>query len=184
MFFNYFLFKTSASADSDVFTLGLLFFYLFTKGESPLVITTTFSKNKTIFRVHINLELLNEFRTNTESILFIDLLQKMLQEVPDDRESYENLITHAVFMSNDEKFRIVRDLIRDCFYSGYQDSNEFWIIMMDKNELHMEGSLGEESDEWKDFLAAVSKHTDIVPDINTCSSLVQIFRYKVEVIFL
>ena len=146
------------------------------------MITTTFSKNEANHHVHINLQLLKEFQTDTESILFTNLMQKMLIEVPSGRENYKKLLDHAVFMNNKARLQIIRDLARKMNTDIDSNSNEFLEKIMNKNEVHMEGFRGTESAEWKEFLAADSYYKR--PDIRSCSVLVMTLQYDVMLLFI
>ena len=172
--YEFFYFQLAAS---DVFSLGLLFFFMLTKRESPLAITTTFSKGKFHHTVKINLQLLEALKKNTDTILFVDLIKRMIQEDPDQREICENLIEHAALKDDEERLKIVRDLADKCF-DGDTCRNEYLVKVMDKKEVHMEGSLGENSAEWKEFLAEAANNSQLKPEIKSCSSLVKIFYTK------
>ena len=142
-----------------------------------MVITMNLSRDKMHHEVTIKLKLLDELRTNTDSILFIDLLKRMVEKIPDQRETCEHLIGHAALKSNQERLEIVQLLAEKCF-DGDECINEYLIKVMDKNEVHMEGSLAEDSAEWKKLLAEVA---NFQTDIKKCSSLLKIFA--VQVIF-
>ena len=84
-------------------------------------------------QVKVNLELLDKFRSDTESILFIDLIKRMLQRDPNERDTCDKLMKHAFFMDDEERAEIIQDLSKKYFT---------------EDELHLEGSLGAESDPW------------------------------------
>ena len=132
-------------------------------------------KDKVHYDVQINLRLLDDFQKDTDTILFIDLIKKMVHEVPEVRETCENLINHALFMNIEYRCEIVRDISRKCF------DKERIIRILNRNEVHMEGSLEKESDAWKNFLNEISKCTSPNPDIKVCSSLLQLFRSQVNI---
>ena len=161
------------SADSNIFSLGLLFFFVLTKGGSPLDIHTTFFKSEIHHKVKIDLKLLEALTKDTDTILFIDLVKKMIQEIPDQRETCEDLIEHAALKSNEERFEIVERLAGKCF-DGYNGTNKYLVKLMDKKEVHMEGSLAEDSAEWKEFLTEVVKNPRLRPNIKICSGLLKI----------
>ena len=158
--------------------MGLLFFFMLTKGGSPLAITTTFFRSEIHHKVKINLQLFEALTKDTNTILFIDLVKRMIQEVPEQRETYENLIDHASLKSNYERLQIVLHLADKCF-DGNKCNNEYLVKVMDKKKVHMEGFLGEDSAEWEEFLAEVAKNLKLKPDIRSCSSLLKIFKGKV-----
>ena len=137
-------------------------------------IHTTFLKNECHHKVKIDFKHLAVLTKDTDTILFIDLLKRMIQEVPDQRETCEDLIEHAALKSVEGRLKIVGDLAGKCF-DGDKCINEYLVKVMNKKEAHMEGSLGEKSAEWKELLAEVSNLPGI-PDIKTCSSLVCIFH--------
>ena len=91
----------------------------------------------------------------------------MLQEVPDHRENYKKLLDHAVFMGNKARLQIVSSVAEK---SKQNDINEILKDIMNKNEVHMEGFRGTETDEWLEFLAANSNCRLL--DIKSCSILV------------
>ena len=125
-------------------------------------------------KVKITSWLLYEFKTDTESILFVDLLKRMIEKIPDHRETYNTLIDHAIFKSNQDRLKIVLDVAKKCF----DKCNSFLINIVNKNEVHMERFLGEETHEWKTFLDEVSKLPGD-PDIKQCSSLLKIIAEQV-----
>ena len=146
---------------------------MLTKKGSPLAITITFSQNEFHHKVKIDLKLLEALTKDTDTILFIDLIKRMIQEVPDQRENCEDLIEHAALMNNEERLEIVQHLAEKCFNRN-KCINEYLVKVMDKKEVHMEGSMGENSDEWKKFFTETAKYPDS-PDIKKCSSLLMIF---------
>ena len=150
---------------------------MLTKKESPLAITTTFSKGEFHHKVKIDLQFLEDMTKDTDTILFIDLLKRMIKEVPDHRETCEDLIEHAALKSKNEQCWIVRDLVDKCFDEN-KCINEYLVKVMDKKEVHMKGSLGEDSAAWKELLAETSKLPEH-PDIKICSSLLKIFAEQV-----
>ena len=149
---------------------------MLTKKESPLDIHTTFSKGKFNHKVKIDLQLLEALTKNTDTILFIDLIKRMIQEVPHQRETCKDLIKHAALKEN-ERFQIVQYLAGKCFDED-KCINEYLVKVMDKKEVHMEGFLGEDSAEWKELLAQAADFS-LKPDIKVCSSLLEIFYDKV-----
>ena len=134
--------------------------------------------NEIHYKVNITLRLLYEFKTGTESILLIDLLKRMIEKIPNHRETYNTLIDHAFFKSNQDRLKIVRDVAKKCF----DENNDYLIKTMNKNEVHMEGSLGEETTECKKFLDEISKLPGD-PDIKQCSSLLKIIAFQVVICF-
>ena len=150
-------------------------FNLFTGGKNLLPITLKYFNGEQTYQV--NLKLLNEFQTDTESILFIDLIKSMVQEEPNYRGNCTKLIDHAFFKGNTDRLQIIRELAEKIFYNG--KSNENLLKIMNKNEVHMEGSLGAEFAPWKKFLAETSKYSEQQPDIKVCSSLVKLISKQV-----
>lgn len=102
----------------------------------------------------------------------------MVQVTPNYRETIENLINHAFFKDNEKRLQIVRELDEKCFDNG-KCTNENLVKILDKNEVHMEETLGEDSNSWKEFSAKASKFLKQQPDIEICSSLVQLFSKQV-----
>ena len=166
------------SAASDVFSLGLLFFFMLTKRRSPLDIHTTFLKNEFHHKIKIDLQLLEDMTKNTDTILLIDLIKRMIQEDPDQRETCEDLIEHAALKDNEERFKIVLYLAGKCFEND-ECKNEYLVKVIDKKEVHLEGFLGKDSAEWKEFLAEAAKLPEPKEDIKICSSLLKIFFNQV-----
>ena len=150
-----------------------MFYYLFTKRESPLEITLKSFKNKINHKVKIDLKLLKTLTIDTDSILLVDLIKRMIQEVPDQRETCEDLIDHAALKSIEERLQIVQFLAGKCI------DDEFLVKLIDKREVHMEGFLGEDSAAWKEVLAEAEKYPKLKPTITTCSSLLKIFSNNV-----
>ena len=178
------------NADSDIFSMGLLFYYMLTKGEIPLDINTSFLNTETFYTVKIKMMLLDEFRTDTESILFIDLIKRMLKEVPNERETCANLIEHAVFMDFDRRCKIVQNISVKCFNKD-KCINRSLIRIMDQHDLHKEGHLKVNHERWKNFLKKVSECTSLQPDVNkystiqsdpeVCSIFVNLFQHIVTI---
>ena len=166
------------SAASDVCSLGLLFFLMLTKKGSPLDFNTKFLKGEFHHKVKIDLQLLEDTTKNTDTILFVDLIKRMIKEVPDQRKTCENLIEHAALKSHEERLQVVEHLAKKCF-KWDKCKNEYLVKVMDKKEVHLEGSLGENSAEWKKVLAEAAKLSQLKPDIKTCSSLINIFKKDV-----
>ena len=147
---------------------------MLTKRGSPLAITTTFFNGEFNHKVKIDFKLLEALSKDTDTILFIDLIKRLFKEDPDQRETCEYLIDHAALKNEKRRLLIVGDLADKCF-DGDECKNEYLVKMMDKKELHLEGALGEDSIEWKEFLAEASKLPGN-PDIKICSSVVYIFH--------
>ena len=150
---------------------------MLTKRGSPLGFSTTFSKGEFYHKVKIDFELLEALTKDTDIILFIDLIKRMIQEVPEQRQTCEDLIEHAALKSDQERLKIVEHLANKCF-DGKRCKNEYLVNMMDKKEVHMEGFLEEDSVEWRELLAEVAKLPEH-PDFKICSSLLKIFAVEV-----
>ena len=148
---------------------------MLTKRESPLTIISAFLSCEFHHEVKIDLKLLEYFKKDTDSILFVDLIKRMIKEDPNQREICKKLIEHAALKSNFERLQIVGSLGGKCFFHG-KCINEFLIKVIDKNQLHMEGFLGEGSDSWQKFLAKFSYLLE-KPDI--CSSYIKLFLNQV-----
>ena len=148
---------------------------MLTKGENPLAITTTFTKSEFHHNLKIDLQLLKALTKDTDTILLIDLIKRMIQKVPDQRETCENLIDHVALKSNEERLKIVRNLAEKCFDLD-NCKNEYLMKVMDKKEVHMEGFLGEDSAEWREFSAETGKNPNLKLDIKICSNLFKIFK--------
>ena len=146
-----------------------------------MAITSTFFKNEISHDYKINLKLLDSLTKDTDTILFIDLIKRMIEKVPDQRQTCESLIHHAALKTNKGRLEIVQHLAGKCF-DGDKCINEYLVKVMDKKEVHMEGALGEDSAEWKKLLAETSKLPDS-PDIKKCSSLLKIFTKQVIIRF-
>ena len=153
--------------------MGLVFFHLLTGGGNPMAITSTTVKNKTHYQVKVDFKLLDSFRTDTDTILFIDLIKRMVQEKPVHRETRSLVYCHGAFKTNTERLEVVQGLSKKCFNGNQGD--KYLISIIDMHKLHMVGSLGESSTEWLEFLAEAAKH-QLKPDIKVCSSLLEIFK--------
>ena len=140
-----------------------------------MAITTTFLKGEFHHNLKIELQLLEALTKDTDTILSIDLIKRMVHKYPDQRETCENLIEHAALKSNEERVKIVRHLAEKCFDKD-ECINEYLVKVIDKKEVHMDGSLGEDSAEWREFLAEVAKLSQLKPDIKTCSNLLKMFQ--------
>lgn len=162
---------------SDNFKLGLVFFYLFTDGKSALTIATNYFKETLKHEVKINLKPLDILKFDTECILFIDLIVKMVQEEPKYRESCDNLINHAFFKGKNNRLKIVRKIANECFDMA-ETIYPNLVINLDKHEVHYEGFLGEDSAPWQKFLTGASSYPE-KPDIKTCSSLIKFVSKQV-----
>ena len=152
---------------------------MLTKKGSPLDFNIKFLKGEFHHKVKIDLKLLEALTKNTDTILFIDLIKRMIQEVPDQRETCEDLIEHAALKNEEGRLEFVQLMAGKCF-DGVECKNEYLVKVIDKKEVHMEGFLGKDSAEWKEFLAEVAKYPELKPDIKTCSSLLKIFYNKVR----
>ena len=141
-------------------------------------IHTTFLNGEIYHKVKIDLKLLEALTKDTDTILLIDLIKRMIQEVPDQRETCEDLIEHAALKSNEERLEIVELLANKCFNED-ECINEYLVKVINKREVHMEGAMGEDSAEWKEFLFETANYPELKPDIKICSSLVKIFNNKV-----
>ena len=93
----------------------------------------------------------------------------MLQENPQDRETCDNLIKHPLFMDDERRWEIVEKI------AERSSNNQYLTKIMDKNELHLEGFLGTNSDAWKKLLKH-SIFSQIEKDYTTCSRLLQLFK--------
>ena len=151
---------------------------MLTKRGSPLDIHTTFSQNEFHHKIKIDLKLFEALSKDTDTILLIDLIKRMIQEVPDQRGTCEDLIEHAALKDNEDRLQTVHYLANKCFADD-ECINEYLVKVIDKKEVHMEGSLGEDSAEWKKFLAAAAKIPKPKADIKICSSLLKIFYSEV-----
>lgn len=172
---NSLYFKTVAQ---DIFKLGLVFFYLFTEGKSVMQITTKFFKSNPKHEARIDLKPLDLLRSDTECILFIDLIKSMVQEEPNYRVTSESLIEHALFKENEERLQIVQELAEKCFDKD-QCIYEYLVEIMNQNEKHMKGSLVEDSAEWKKLFAKTAKFPDLKLHIKVCSNLVKLISKQV-----
>ena len=135
------------------------------------------SKEVVHHEITIKLRLLDELRTNTDSILFIDLLKRMIEKIPDQRETCAKLIDHAIFMNIENRCEIVRTISNKCFKKD-KCINQNLIKIMDQHNLHKEGSLRAS---WWDFLDEAAKCTSQQPNIEVCSSFVSLFQHIVIV---
>ena len=151
---------------------------MLTKRGSPLDIHTTFLKNEFHHKIKIDLQLLEDKTKNTDTILFVGLIKRMIQEDPDQRGVCEDLIKHAALKDIEGRLEIVQRLACKCFDKD-KCKNEYLVKVIDKKEVHMEGFLGEDSNEWKEFLAKTAKYPEPKADIKVCSSLLKIFYSKV-----
>ena len=157
-----------------------MFFYLFTKRENPFEATINIHD-----KVKINLNLLDKYEKNIDTILYIDLIKKMVQEEPTERDTCKNLIDHVVFMGNKERLEVVHKLAEKCMDKDF-------IEIIDRNKVHMKRSLSEESAEFKALLDEILKFPDVETDIKICSSILDLFQndevnmlnYKHLLIFL
>ena len=156
-----------------------MIFYFLTEGGNPLRLTKIFNDGKAHYEVEINLKPLVDHRTTSDSILFTDLIKRMIREDPDDRETCEKLIKHAVFMNEGEQCKIVEKVAYKCHALKNKFPNSFFIKILNKDELHLEGFLGEDTEAWKNFESIRSKFPELQIDIKTCSSLLRMFDFMV-----
>ena len=155
--------------------LGLLFFFMLTKRGSPLDINIKFVNGKIQHRMIIDSLLLDALTKDTDTILFIDLIKRMIQKVPDQRETCKNLIQHAALKNKKKRFEIVKLMANKCFDED-KCINAYLVKVMDKKEVHMKGSLAEDSAEWIKLEVEAAKFQ---ADVKICSSLLKIFAEKV-----
>ena len=153
---------------------------MLTKRGSPLAIIITFLNGETNHKVKIDFKLLEALSKDTDNILFMDLIKRMIKKDPDQRQTCEDLIEHAALKGNEQRLEIVQHLAEKCF-DGDECINEYLVKVIDKKEVHMEGALGEDSAKWKKLLVETSKFQAIKPDI--CSSLLKIFAGQVIIYF-
>ena len=151
---------------------------MLTKRESPLDIHTTFLKNEFHHKIKIDLQLFEDLTKDTDTILLIDLIKRMIQENPDQRETCQDLIEHAALKNEEKRCEIVLYLACKCFKHD-ECINKYLVKVINKREVHMEGCMGEDSAEWKAFLAETAKNFELKPNIKICSSLLKIFYNEV-----
>ena len=150
---------------------------MLTKRRSPLAITITFLNGKFHHKVKIDLKLLEALTKDTDNILFIDLIKRMIKEIPEHRQTCEDLIDHAALKSDQKRLEIVQHLADKC-YDGDECRNEYLVKVMNKKELHVEGALGEDFAGWKEVLAEFGK-LPVKPNFKACSSLLMMFTKQV-----
>ena len=131
--------------------------------------------------------LLDEFRTDTESILFIDLIKRMIKKNPGERETCESLTKHAVFMEITSWCEIVQNISNKCF--DKDKCNQKLIKIMNQHDLHKDGHLKVDHEMWKNFSDKVSDCTTLQPDQKmyhtiqldpeVCSIFLNLFQYIV-----
>ena len=150
---------------------------MLTKRGSPLDFNIKFQNDEIHHTVKIDLQLLEALTKDTDTILFIDLIMRMIKEVPDQRETCESLIEHVAFQNEEGWLEIVQLLAEKCF-NGDECVNEYLAKILDKKEVHMEGFLGEDSAEWKELLAEIAKFS-VKPNLKICSSILKMFAEQV-----
>ena len=153
---------------------------MLTKRGSPLDINIKFFIGDIQHKMNIDSQQLDALTKDIDTILFIDLINRMIHRIPDQRETCENLIDHAALKSNEERLEIVQHLAAKCF-DGDECKNEYLVKIMDKKKVHLKRSLAEDSAEWKELLAETSR-LPRNPDIKICSSLLKIFAEQVIII--
>lgn len=159
--------------------MGLVFLHLFTGGERPLPITIRiFPSNQTY---QVNLDILHKFRKDTESILFIDLIRKMIREIPGSRSTRELLIKHAVFMNITDRVAVVQSFATSFLFDSNEQDNKNRIAIIDGKKLHMKGILSAKREELENFLTVMNEtYLNLDLNINVCSSLLQMFASQVK----
>jgi len=101
---------------TDIFTLGCIFYYIYTQGDHPFGQMSIFSfliYNKNQNRHERESNILNDswIEKNIEhDSLFLDLIKKMLMGAPDQRISLEKVIAHPFFWTDEEKLIFIVDL--------------------------------------------------------------------------
>ena len=159
--------------------LGLLFFFMLTNRGSPLDINIKFVNGEIQHSMVIDSLLLDALTKDTDTILFIDLIKRMIKKVPDQRQTCEDLLKHVALKNEKGRLEIVQLMANKCFNAD-ECINAYLVKVMDKKEVHMEGSLAEDSAEWKKLLAEVA---NFQTDIKKCSSLLKIFAVQVVLCF-
>ena len=150
---------------------------MLTKRGSPLDINFKFLNGEIQYRMIIDSQLLDTLTKDADSILFVDLIKRMIKKNPDQRQTSEDLIDHAALKNDKEWLEIVQLMAGKCF-SGDKCINEYLVQIIDKKEVHMKGSLAEDSAEWKELIAEVAK-LSVKPNLKACSSLLMIFSEQV-----
>lgn len=133
---------------SDVFILGLLFFYLLTNKKSPMSISPTdFEEDQMKYRVRVSMKHLDDLQAGNDSdIYLIALIKKMIQKDPQDRLTSNKLINHAAFIDSIEQIQITQRLYKKCYYFVEAD-NEALVKLLNEEKKHIEASLGAKSTE-------------------------------------
>lgn len=109
---------------------------MLTEGQKPMKIIAEWSNGGMKIDAKVFIRHLNDLqKDNTDIILLIDLIKRMLEEVPQKRDSCQQLIKHAVFM----KFKKRRFLLRK-----YVVNHECFVFdskfhPINKNKLHLNG---------------------------------------------
>ena len=151
---------------------------MLTKRGSPLDVHVKFVNGAIQHKTIIDSQLLDALTKDTDTILFVDLIKRMIKRVPDQRQTCENLIEHAALKTNKDRFEIVQLMAVKCF-DGNECKNEYLVKMMNKKEVHLKGSLAEGSAEWEKLLDEAAKYPELKPDIKKCSDLLKVFAVEV-----
>lgn len=114
---------------SDVFSLGLVFFYLLTNFSNPIEIESKFRFDQFHLKININLEQLdtNNLKKNTtESIFAANLIKKMIQKKAADRVTITDCFQHPYFWSNWKCMEFIKNLVSDISEFDLEDQiNKF-----------------------------------------------------------
>lgn len=170
---RFFTFQTKAS---DIFSLGLVFYYILTERANPMEIISRMTRDEMKYRMLINMEHLENLPNDTETVLFIDLIKIMLQRDPLARESCLHLIDHAFFTDVWSRFTFLERIYNKCGFTykywnqKSQLLNHSLIDTINQQAVHLEGY--SEIDANK-----IASDFFIRFDIKNCSD---ILRYIVE----
>lgn len=118
-----------------------------TEGKTPIKLSAELSHDAMVMSARISTNHLNNMvMENTNIILLINLIKRMLEEDPQKRDTCVQLIEHAVFLSIKERWDLLGSFQKnhkialrqkDSFLSNLLNENQLYLIGSKKTEVEV-----------------------------------------------